>query len=152
MFQYRLGLSKALSCFKRALYLNPLDWGLYFNLGLVYLNLKVYSVSFHYFMSSIKYNPQNSESYMLLGVCLNKLSDPANAYNAYQKACTMDPENHMTYLNMAIFLAEHAKDEANAKLAKEKFVKHDELYSISATGRDPQVEAQRNILRSLLNI
>jgi tetratricopeptide (TPR) repeat protein len=143
---------KALSCFKRALYLNPLEWGLYYNLGLVYLAIKVYSVAFHYFLTSIKYNPQNAEAYMLLGVCLNKLQDPANAFNAFEKACTIDPKNHMIFLNMAIFLAEHSRDSTNARLAKEKFLKHDELYARTGGLRDPAVEAQRSALRSMLQL
>lgn len=132
--------------------MNPLDWGLYFNLGLVYLAIKVYSVAFHYFLTSIKYHPQNAEAYMLLGVCLNKLQDPANAYNAFEKACSIEPNNHMVYLNMAIFLAEHARDETNARLAKERFLKHNELYSRPGVFKDPAVEAQRNVLRSVLGL
>lgn len=103
-------------------------------------------------MSSIKYNPHNSESFMLLGISLNKLNDPANAFNAFEKACTMDPQNHMNYLNMAIFLAEHARDETNAKLAREKFSKHDQLYSADPNPQSQQVEVQRQVLRSMLNI
>lgn len=112
----------------------------------------MYSVGFHYFLTSIKYNPQNSEAYMLLGVCLNKLQDPANAYNAFEKACSIDPNNHLVFLNMAIFLAEHAKDETNLRLAREKFAKHDQLYSKQGVDRDAAVETQRTILRNILQI
>lgn len=131
--------------------MSPLEWGIYFNLGLVYLHLKVYSVAFHYFLTSIKYNPQNSEAYTLLGVCLNRLDDPANAFNAYEKACTIDSKNHIVYLNFAIFLAEHSRDPTNLQLAKEKYNIHNELYKQQQT-RNPQVETQRAILRNMLRL
>jgi hypothetical protein len=43
-------------------------------------------------------------------------------------------------------------DSTNARLAKEKFLKHDELYARTGGLRDPAVEAQRSALRSMLQL
>lgn len=111
--------------------------------------MKVYSIAFHYFLTSAKYNSKNAEAYMFIGISLNKLQDPANAFNAFEKAVQIDPENHLIFLNYAIFLAEHSKDPANVRLAKDKFEIHDQLYK-GMNQRDPQVDAQRNIIKSIL--
>jgi len=117
------------------------------------MHLGVWSIAFHYFLTSIKYNPSNGEAYMLLAVCLNKLEDPSNAYNAFEKACNLDPNNPTIYLNFAIFLAEHMKEIPNNKqLAIEKFQKHDELYKKAGKFTDPQVEAQRSTVKAILQI
>jgi Bardet-Biedl syndrome 4 protein len=145
--------SEALSCFKRALFLNPLDWAIYYNLGLVYLAIKLYSVAFHYFLSSIKYHPQNSDGYMLLGITLNKLKDPANAYNAFDKACALAPDNHLTHLNMAIFLSDHLDQPGNLDICREKFDAHDRLYrqiQAQSVAPDVEIENQRNNLLRVL--
>jgi len=38
----------AVSCFKRALYLNPIDWRINYNLGLLNLQLRQYASGFHF--------------------------------------------------------------------------------------------------------
>jgi lipoprotein NlpI len=110
-------------------------------------------VAFHYFLSSIKYNPQNSQGYMLLGITLNKLRDPANAYNAFEKACALDPDNHLVYLNMAIFLSDHLDQPGNLEICREKFDVHDQIYQ-GIKGKmiapDAEIENQRNNLLRVL--
>lgn len=134
------------------MYLNPLEWSIYFNLGLVYLEMKIYSTAFHYFISSVKFNPQNAVAYMLVGICLNKLEDPANAFTAFDKAAQLEPSNHLIFLNFAIFLAGHLKDAANLELAREKFALHDELYRQRGTKREAHIETQRSELRVVLGL
>lgn len=65
----------SVACLKRALYLDPFQWIAAFNLGLVYLNTGQYASSFHYFSSAINLKPDFSNSYMYLGMTLNKLND-----------------------------------------------------------------------------
>lgn len=127
-----------------------MDWGVYYNIGLVYLTMKVYGTAFHYFLTSVKYNPQHADGYAYLGVCLNKLGEPASAFNAFDKATQIDPSSHQIFLNFAIFLAENAQDGSNIDLAKEKFLKHDELYRNKIGPKDFQTEQQRMILKNFL--
>lgn len=129
-----------------------MDWAVYYNIGLVYLTMKVYATAFHYFLTSVKYNPQHAEGYTYLGVCLNKLGEPASAFNAFEKATQIDSGNHQNWLNFAIFLAENSQDASNVELASEKFLKHDEIYKLKPGPKDFQVEQQRMILKNFLSL
>lgn len=93
----------AISCLKKALYFNPMEFSIYFNLGLVYLALEQYSSAFHFFLVSAKYNSGVGTTFMLLGVCLWKLGDGENAYNSYVRATELDNKDETIYLNFAIF-------------------------------------------------
>ena len=88
---------------------------------------------------------------MLLGVCLNKLEDPANALHAFEKACSLSPDDPTVLLNFAVFLAEHIKEMPNIELAQETFKKHEELYKREGK-MDPQIDAQRKIIQELLRM
>lgn len=76
----------AISCLKFALYLDPFEWIISFNLGLVHLNTKQYASAFHYFSTSINLKPEFASSYMYLAITLINLNDFDNACNAYEKA------------------------------------------------------------------
>ena len=80
----------AIACLKRALYLDPLQWIAAFNIGLVNLNTKQYASSFHYFSVSINMKPDNVNSYMYLGITLNKLDDFSSSCQAFEKALVLD--------------------------------------------------------------
>lgn len=124
---------------------------IYFNLGLVFLTMEQYSSAFHYLLTSIKYNQENAQAYMFLGICLKELNDNVNSYNAFSKATQLDPDNHMIFLNFAIFLAESGPDKH--ELAKENFMKHQEIYR--KNNSDPnkfEIDAQRNALADILGI
>lgn len=43
----------AVSCLKRALYLNPIDWRINFNLGLINLQLRQYASAFHFLKNAV---------------------------------------------------------------------------------------------------
>jgi Bardet-Biedl syndrome 4 protein len=103
---------KAISCMKRAIFLNPSDWIIYYNLGLLYVTMEQYSSAFHYFLVSIKFNSSNAQAYMFLGICLNEMNDSANSFNSFSRAIQLDPENHLIYLNFAIFLAGSENDQS----------------------------------------
>ena len=55
-----------------ALYLEPFEWIIAYNLGLVHLCTEQYASAFHYFSSSINLKPDFASSYMYLGVALNR--------------------------------------------------------------------------------
>lgn len=138
---------------KKALYLNPIQPVIYFNLGLIYLTMEQYSSAFHYILTSIKYNQQNAQAYMFLGICLKELNDNGNAYNAYMKAIDIEPENHLIYLNLAIFMASCGPEKHSN--AKEYFEKHDELFKSHFNASDPnkfEIESQRNALSDILGV
>ncbi len=47
-FVMRKKFVAAVSCLKRALYLNPIDWRINYNLGLLHLQLRQYASAFHF--------------------------------------------------------------------------------------------------------
>ena len=75
----------AIACLKKALYLDPFEWIISYNLGLVHLNTGQYASSFHYFSASINLKSDFASSYMYLGITLTKLDDFENACAAYEK-------------------------------------------------------------------
>lgn len=93
----------SIACLKRALYLDPFEWIISYNLGLVHLNTGQYASAFHYFSTSINLKPDFPSSYMYLGITLNRLDDSENACAAYEKAIDME-EDHLFELNYAITL------------------------------------------------
>lgn len=141
----------AISCLKKALYLNPLSWEVHFNIGLVFLAMDQYSSAFHHILVSIKHNSQNGEAYMYLGICLKELGDNSNAYNAYSRATKLDPENHLIFLNFAIFLAD-SDNEKTFEMAKQIFQKHNQLYTSNGSPLEGEIKAQRSALSSVLGI
>ena len=76
----------AIACLKRAIYLDPFQWIAAFNLGLVHLNTKQYASAFHYFSVAINLKADFSNSYMYLGITLNRLGDFESSCQAFQRA------------------------------------------------------------------
>ena len=108
----------AIACLKRALYLDPFEWIISYNLGLVHLNTGQYASAFHYFSTSINLKPDFPSSYMYLGITLNRLDDFENACAAYEKAIDME-EDHLFELNYAITLFNNDEvDKARAHYAE----------------------------------
>lgn len=56
-----------------------------------------YASAFHYFLVTIKYNPSVGKTFMFLGICLWKLGDMENAFNAYMKATELDDKDEIIY-------------------------------------------------------
>ena len=81
----------AIACLKRALYLDPFEWIISYNLGLVHLNTGQYASAFHYFSTSINLKPDFPSSYMYLAITLNRLDDFDNACQAYEKGAASSP-------------------------------------------------------------
>ena len=86
----RSRILQAIACLKRALYLDPFEWIISYNLGLVHLNTGQYASAFHYFSTSINLKPDFPSSYMYLGITLSRLEDFENACAAYEKAIEME--------------------------------------------------------------
>ena len=104
----------AIACLKRALYLDPFEWIISYNLGLVHLNTSQYASAFHYLSSSINLKPDFPSSYMYLAICLSRLDDIDNAVAAYEKAVAMESD-HLFHLNFAITAWQGGKKEKAAE-------------------------------------
>jgi len=118
----------AISCLKRALYLDPFEWIIAYNLGLVHLCTKQYASAFHFLSSSINLKPNFPPSYMYLGMILAKLDDFDNARSAYRRAIEMESD-HLFHLNYAITLYNHdqvGEASKHLKTAQEIFNELDE--------------------------
>lgn len=88
----------AISCLKKAIYLDPFEWILSYNLGLVHLNTQQYVSAYNYFTASLNINPNFAMTYMYLGLTFkynikiyySHLDDFENACQAFNKAIDMD--------------------------------------------------------------
>ena len=105
---------------KRALYLDPFEWIICYNLGLVHLSAGQFASAFHYLSASINLKGDFHASYMYLGVTLAKLGDVSNACRAYDKAAALDDGDHLIHLNYATTLL-NAGDVDRAREELDKF-------------------------------
>mmetsp|Transcript_2192 Transcript_2192/g.5096 ORF Transcript_2192/g.5096 Transcript_2192/m.5096 type:complete len:413 (-) Transcript_2192:142-1380(-) len=114
----------SIACLKKALYLDPFEWIISYNLGLVHLNTGQYASAFHHFSASINLKPDFPSSYMHLAITLSRLNDVANATAAYEKAIEMETD-FLFHLNFAVMLVNNGDDDR----AKEQFAAFEALYS-----------------------
>lgn len=80
----------SIACLKRALYLDPFEWIIAYNLGLVHLTTGQCASAFHFFSASINLKADFPASYTYLAVTLAKLDDFENACAAYDRALEVD--------------------------------------------------------------
>merc|ERR1711970_1501071 len=139
-----------IACLKRALYLDPFEWIISYNLGLVHLNTGQYASAFHYFSTSINLKPDFPSSYMYLAVTLNRLDDFENACSAYEKAIDME-EDHLFELNYSITLASND----DLERAREHFAEFEKLFQKlddEAKNSDAEVLEMRQLLSTTLGV
>ena len=60
----------SIACLKRALNIDPFEWIISYNIGLLHLNTKQYASAFHYLSSAINLKPDFALAYMYLGMTL----------------------------------------------------------------------------------
>jgi len=138
----------AIACLKRALYLDPFEWIISYNLGLVHLNTDQYASAFHYLSGSINLKPDFPSSYMYLGITLSRLEDFENACSAYEKAIRMESD-HLFELNYAITLFNHNElDSARAHFTEFKALWKE--LDDEVKNADPDVIEQMNELEKSL--
>merc|ERR1711934_1289464 len=138
----------AISCLKRALYLDPFEWIISYNLGLVHLNTGQYASAFHYFSASINLKPDFPSTYMYLGITLSRLDDFENACSAYEKSIEMESD-HLFHLNFAITLFNNGE----VRRAKNHFKEFDRLFQAldeDTKTADPDVPEKRKALKQVL--
>ncbi|CAM9913416.1 unnamed protein product [Discosporangium mesarthrocarpum] len=141
------GYVAAVACLKRALYLDPFEWIVSYNLGLVHLNTGQYASAFHYFSSSINLKSDFAASYMYLAITLGRLDDFDNACSAYEKALELDAD-YLTHLNYAVTLFNNDEPE-KARGQFESFQKLSKELDPD-TDHDSQVLSQSRALEKAL--
>jgi Bardet-Biedl syndrome 4 protein len=129
----------AIACLKKALYLDPFEWIVSYNLGIAHLKTRQNASAFHFLSHAVKRKPDFAEAYGYLAVALARLDDLENAKRAYDGAIRLDPENHVTRLNAAITLC-NGGDVQNAAAMLEA---HDQLWS--ALDEDGKVDAGEEV-------
>ncbi|RWS12761.1 Bardet-Biedl syndrome 4-like protein [Dinothrombium tinctorium] len=104
-FASRKKFVAAVSCLKRALYLNTLDWKINYNLGLLNLQLRQFASAFHYLKTAATLSNGLPNVFSLLAICLENLEDDTNARQAHITA-TKSPHGAfpLPLLNYAIYL------------------------------------------------
>ena len=140
----------AIACLKRALYLDPFEWIISYNLGLVHLNTGQYASAFHFFSASINLKPDFASSYMYLGITLSRLEDFDNACAAYEKAIEME-NDHLFLLNYTITLFNNGE----AARARDTFQQFEGVFAQldeETRNLDPDVLEQRQALSNALGI
>merc|ERR1712025_827427 len=138
----------AVSCLKRALYIDPFEWIISYNLGLVHLNTQQYASAFHYLSTSINLKPDFPSTYMYLGITLSRLDDFDNACSAYEKSIEMESD-HLFHLNFAITLFNNG----DKRRSKNHFKEFDRLFQAlddDTKNADPEVPEKRKALMKVL--
>jgi len=69
------------------------------------LNTKQYASAFHFFSVAINLKPDFSNSYMYLGITLNKLDDFESSKQAFEKALSLERTDCTIFLNYSILLS-----------------------------------------------
>ncbi|BES89873.1 Hypothetical protein NTJ_02680 [Nesidiocoris tenuis] len=95
----------AISCLKRANYLDPLDWKTLYNLGLLHIHTKQYASAFQFLSSAIKLENRNASSFMLLAIVLQRLAFKENATKCFEQAIKLDADDPMIRINFISHLA-----------------------------------------------
>jgi len=138
----------AIACLKKALYLDPFDWIISYNLGLIHLNTSQYTSAFHFFSAAINLKPDFPSSYMYLAVSLAKLGDFENACSGYEKAIDLD-NDYLFHLNYAITLYHNG----HLEQARQHYLDFRRLFDAldnDAKGSDSDVLEVRNVFDRLL--
>lgn len=112
----------AISCLKRALFLDPFEWIISFNLGLVHLHTRQYASAFHHLNTSVNLKGDYAATFMYLGIALSYLQDSKNAIESFKKAISLE-DTRLTRLNFAIVLY-NAGEEDEARQHYRIFTEH----------------------------
>ena len=94
----------AISCLKRAHYLNPMAFLPAYNLGMVFLTTGQPASAAIYLCAAVTADPKNHMPYLLLGIALKRLDDLEGAERVLQKAHAFAPQDPLVLINYAIVL------------------------------------------------
>ncbi|XP_006614029.1 Bardet-Biedl syndrome 4 protein homolog isoform X1 [Apis dorsata] len=106
----------AISCLKRAHYLNSMAFLPAYNLGMVFLTTGQPASAAIYLCAAITADPKNSMPYLLLGIALKRLDDLEGAEKVLQKAHALSPQDPFVLINYAVILEAQGKENMAAEL------------------------------------
>ncbi|XP_031774161.1 Bardet-Biedl syndrome 4 protein homolog isoform X2 [Apis florea] len=106
----------AISCLKRAHYLNSMAFLPAYNLGMVFLTTGQPASAAIYLCAAITADPKNSMPYLLLGIALKRLDDLEGAEKVLQKAHALSPQDPFVLINYAVILEAQSKGNMAAEL------------------------------------
>ncbi|XP_016767910.1 Bardet-Biedl syndrome 4 protein homolog isoform X1 [Apis mellifera] len=106
----------AISCLKRAHYLNSMAFLPAYNLGMVFLTTGQPASAAIYLCAAITADPKNSMPYLLLGIALKRLDDLEGAEKVLQKAHALSPQDPFVLINYAVILEAQGKGNIAAEL------------------------------------
>ncbi|XP_031784339.1 Bardet-Biedl syndrome 4 protein isoform X1 [Nasonia vitripennis] len=101
----------AITCLKRAHYLNPLALPAACNLGIVYLATGQPASAAIYLCAAVAAGPNSAMPYLLLGLALKRLEDLEGAERALEKAHSLAPQDPQVLINYAVVLDAGRKEE-----------------------------------------
>lgn len=142
----------AIACLKRAMYLDPLEWSISYNLGLVHLNTGQYASAFHYFSGAINLKSDYAPTFMYLGITLSRLDDFENATQAYEKALALEDKTSdmrmLMHLNFAITLSNNDELEASS-VQYQSFERLFQELDLETQNQDLELLEQRSTLMNM---
>ncbi|XP_043505596.1 Bardet-Biedl syndrome 4 protein homolog [Polistes fuscatus] len=94
----------AISCLKRAHYLNPLAFLPVYNLGVVFLTTGQPASAAIYLCAAVNAAAKNPMPYLLLGLALKRLDDLEGSEKALNKAHSLSPQDPLVLINYAVIL------------------------------------------------
>ena len=86
----------AMTAYKNALAINPINQDAYFNIGIIQYDRGEVEAALENFVNSAKYKNDFALSYYGQGLCLEKLNKKSDAIFAYEKFIELAPENPLT--------------------------------------------------------
>ncbi|CAH2015390.1 unnamed protein product [Acanthoscelides obtectus] len=109
----------AISCLKKALWAQPLNWRILYNLSMAHLATKQPASAFNYACAAVNLRPNVADCFALLAYTLMELHDPYNASLAMQQAVQRSPSDPILLINAAIcYFDAGERDKATEMLAK----------------------------------
>lgn len=111
----------AIACLKKALYLDPLQWIINFNLGLVYILTGQFSSAYIHMNAVANLKSSLSIVFMYLGLILSRLTDVQSSIEFYEKSLNLE-ENYLTSFNYVVSLINNEML-GNARVKYSDFVK-----------------------------
>ncbi|XP_046813929.1 Bardet-Biedl syndrome 4 protein homolog isoform X1 [Vespa crabro] len=95
----------AISCLKRAHYLNPLAFLPVYNLGIAFLTTGQPASAAIYLCAAVNAeSKKNPMAYLLLGLALKRLDDLESSVKALDKAHSLSPQDPLILINYAVIL------------------------------------------------
>ncbi|KAL2725763.1 Bardet-Biedl syndrome 4 protein [Vespula maculifrons] len=94
----------AISCLKRAHYLNPLAFLPVYNLGIAFLTTGQPASAAIYLCAAVNAESKNPMPYLLLGLALKRLDDLEGSVKALDKAHSLLPQDPLILINYAVIL------------------------------------------------